>query len=245
MTAPAFVTQHRPQRRTGASRAPLRRVTAALAVLTGVAVPAGAAAAAPDDPSQGGLWYVDAMQLDEVHAQATGADVTVAVIDSPVNPDVADLAGTDLTVSDENFCQPGAPVTGTDDRASHGTNMAARIVGTGAGIADQPGIRGVAPDARVLYYTVGAEGETCEGTLFTEAVGRAIDDGADVISMSTAVGFRPALAEALAEAQRAGVVLVAAVANEGTLTPDDWPTYANGVVTVEAGDVTATVQPPA
>ena len=67
-----------------------------------LALPAGAAT---DDPTQGGLWYYNVPGLAQVHASGvTGAGITVAVIDGPINPAAPDLVGANLITTEDSYC---------------------------------------------------------------------------------------------------------------------------------------------
>ncbi|MBO1752402.1 S8 family serine peptidase [Actinotalea sp. BY-33] len=217
------------------------------AVAVAATRPAAPPASQAADSAADSLWYVDAAGLDEAHATATGQGITVAVIDSPINPDVPELVGTDLTVHEPSFCADPASPTGhapavaTDDSALHGTSMASLVVGTGTGADGQPGVRGVAPGATVLYYArgLGDDDEDCtaEGSSSMEAaISQALDDGAQIISLSSSGSTTNAVFDQIARAHREGAIVVVSRPNTATST---WPhdlTNANGAVTVETAD---------
>lgn len=124
---------------------------------------AGAAQAttlASDDRTHG-LWYADGLRFDELQAQgATGAGVKIAVIDSALNLDVAELAGANITVKGSYCAFPdtGTPVAAVSDevaRAGHGTSVVAMLVGNGTSADGGPGTRGIVPDAEVWFYAAG------------------------------------------------------------------------------------------
>jgi subtilisin family serine protease len=205
------------------------------------ALPAGAATD-PDD----GLWYVRDSHLDEIHRTSRGEGITVAVLDSQINPAFADLVEADLEVHEPAYCAaeeggPALPATSTGPEADHATGIAAMLVGTGAGIDGQPGIPGVAPDITLRHYTIGIGAEfefrTCgpvsdatwEGDRGGAALTQAIADGADIISFSEGGGSLDT--EALVAAHRAGVVIVAAAGNDATHGVD-YPAAFNSVVSV-------------
>ena len=119
------------------------------------------------------------------------------------------------------------------DCNSHGTHTASTAAGMGVlsdgstyagpynasiyGTTDFKIGPGVAPQASLYIYRVfGCEGST---DVVTEAINRAVTDGADVISMSLGSDFGSANtpdAVAASNAARAGVVVVASSGNEGT-----------------------------
>ncbi|WP_284501862.1 S8 family serine peptidase [Actinotalea sp. C106] len=202
-----------------------------------------------------GLWYVDAAGLDEAHRVSTGEGVTVAVVDTPINPDVADLIGADLHVHEPAFCRDVNvdgqydPARSTAAEAEHGTQMASIVVGTGAGADGQPGIAGVAPGATVRHYVArtGLQGGFCATTEGTPSAGpalrQAIDDGAQIISLSTGGAMHTDEIAQIARALREGVIVVSSRPN------DPIPTYprdleeSNGVITVESAAYDGSLAP--
>src|SRR5246127_1509573 len=115
------------------------------------AAPAPDAAAASADSIQAReQWVLSMLNAQEAWSVTRGAGVTVAVIDSGVNPHVSDLSGSVIT---------GPNYTGVTTRPSssdwgvHGTWMASLIAGHGhdGGLS---GVTGVAPKAHVLSIRV-------------------------------------------------------------------------------------------
>jgi len=121
-------------------------VTVAAFALATAAVPSANAA---DDPNQGGLWYFTVPGIEAAQQRANGTGITVAVIDGLLNPAAPDLVGTTVTSYPESFCAnaDGTRIPGTSsaENAVHATHMVSLIVGTGAGVSGQPGVRGIAP----------------------------------------------------------------------------------------------------
>jgi len=216
--------------------------------LTVVMAGGAASATTVDDPTQGGFWYMSVTGVEQVHASGiTGEGITIAVLDGPINPDLPELVGTNLVVQEDSFCdQDGDGVVesalATDGRAMHASNMAAVILGTGAPMNGQPGVRGVAPGATVRHYAIeydwAARHTLCETNgraAVLTAVEQAMEDGADIISMSFAgTGWGGADADAVvARAVREGVILLGASNHDGGKyvgTPGDF----NGAVGIEA-----------
>jgi hypothetical protein len=204
---------------------PRRAVAAAgAAALAGLAVTAGAAPARADIVRDKQQWVLDAINVAAAWPVTQGAGVTVAVIDSGVDADVPDLAGSvragpDLT---EVHTSPGNP-----DWGMHGTWMASLIAGHGHD-GGGSGIIGVAPAARILSIRVitdksdpgyaayqhqpPAQGQQELATGINDAVAA----HASVISMSLGYGapsreVRLALQNAFAH----NVVVVASSGNSG------------------------------
>ncbi|WP_149203955.1 S8 family peptidase [Actinotalea subterranea] len=204
--------------------------------------------AAVVDPSAEGLWYYTAPGLEGIHRSVTGEGITVAVIDGPVNVQAPSLVGTDLVTQPRSGCdeEDGSKGAGggvsTDVRAEHATGMISLIIGNGAGADGQPGVLGVAPGARVLHFSRydedGCYGPNDSFTGFADAVDDAIAAGADIISNSWSREYGVGTDienEALARAQREGVIVVAASPHDGS-DALQWPASANGVIAVESAD---------
>ncbi|MFI7276324.1 S8 family peptidase [Streptomyces sp. NPDC049879] len=140
-----------------------------------------------------------------------GTGVTVAVLDtgiSTTHPDVADHV-----VAAENF----SDAEDAEDRDGHGTHVASTATGTGA-MSDGT-YTGVAPGADLINgkvlddYGSGWESDIVEGMQW------AVDEGADIVSMSLGGTATPEL-DLLEEAvdtlsAESGVLFVIAAGNEG------------------------------
>lgn len=227
-------------------------MTAALAVAFVGMTPGPALA----DDSQ---WYIDAYQIQQFHDQGIdGTGVTIAVIDGGINPNVMNLQGADINIKEPSYCVPfdgtDRPVASTDyEYASHGTNVVSMIVGNGTS-ENGPGPIGIAPKATINYYgnnfgdhtscdpnvmldyRPDVEGSTRDViAMFIDAV----DDGADIISVSATMNFPEP--DMIAYALRHNVIVVAGVANadimrssERNFTLDGMIVGANGVLGVDA-----------
>ncbi|MDQ1204762.1 subtilisin family serine protease [Microbacterium sp. SORGH_AS 862] len=155
----------------------------------GAAAPSSAAVA--DD----GQWWYQAYGVADVHAEGwTGEGVKIAVVDTQINPDLPDFAGTALTVADGSACVGASPSTSEATAgAQHGSTVTAMLIGNGTGVA---GTKGIVPDASVTFYGVGATAdcdplpEVAESKLtpIVWMIKRAIDDGADIVSVSMVEG---------------------------------------------------------
>ncbi|MEO3875941.1 S8 family serine peptidase [Nonomuraea sp. B12E4] len=192
----------------------VRTLAAALLVL------AGPAADPVRDQQQ---WVLDALNVEQAWNLTKGAGITVAVVDSAVDGQVKELRGR---------------VTGGPDMTSgvttqavapgrHGTAMAGLIAGSGV----DDGFVGVAPESRILSLPLVVDGEpqtagpppqaerpAAESPL-ARALRYAANHGAQVISMSIgSYGPLRAEREAVSYALGKGVVLVAAVGNDGQTT---------------------------
>ncbi|MBL1069228.1 S8 family serine peptidase, partial [Streptomyces sp. 7-21] len=125
------------------------------------------------------------------------------------------------------------------DVSGHGTIMAALIAGTGA----DNGVQGLAPGVDILpirTHETEASGFDVEGT-FADAVQYAVDEGADIISVSN--GIQPTgyaqdeVTAALEEAARQDVLVFAATGNDAeNSNMEMFPSNQDGVVGVGAVD---------
>jgi type VII secretion-associated serine protease mycosin len=176
-----------------------------------------------------------------------GRGVTVAVLDSGVDPRHRDLAGSVITGRDFTA---GANPAGVPPRRLHGTYMASLIAGHGHGPGRRDGVIGVAPEAKILSVRVILEDEEPGFRAFNSeqryervvarGIRYAVDRGADVINMSISKD-QPTRAEraAIRYAISKGVVLVAAAGNEGAgrrNAPYSYPASFPGVISVAAAD---------
>ncbi|MFF2410821.1 S8 family serine peptidase [Streptomyces sp. NPDC058092] len=171
-------------------------------------------------------WSRQRLELDRLHQHSTGAGVTVALIDTGVAPGAAGLSG-----------RVTARGTAGDDCVGHGTFLAGLIAGTGG---DSPRMAGVAPGARILALRgTDRRGQASPG-LVVEALREATAARAEVIAVAVALPRRDtALTRAVAEARRAGAVVVAAATPDPPRSGTDeipsrtyWPAGEPGVLSV-------------
>jgi type VII secretion-associated serine protease mycosin len=169
-------------------------------------------------------WEFDMLDTWPAWQQTEGAGVTVAVLDSGVNPNVSDLSGSVISGPDLTGLStpPGNPNWGV-----HGTWMASIIAGHGhEGGLD--GVLGVAPDAKILsirvipektdpeYHKYETEPEQLIQKSLATGILDAVKDGAKVISMSLGYTAPSAIVRSAVEyAFSHGVVLVASAGNSG------------------------------
>ncbi|MEV4435178.1 type VII secretion-associated serine protease mycosin [Streptomyces sp. NPDC049585] len=181
-------------------------------------------------------WYLDSMRADEMWKISTGAGVTVAVVDTGVEPSLPDLQGQVL---------PGRDFSGIegDDRADydgHGTGMALLIAGTGKGGGGQ-GTFGLAPGAKILPLKVAGltapRTHLLPGTTISNAVRYAADSDAKIINISMGAPSANSPEEkAIEYALAKGKLVLAAAGNDGDKDYNgvEFPAGYPGVVGVAA-----------
>ncbi|WP_369266042.1 S8 family serine peptidase [Streptomyces harbinensis] len=210
---------------------PTRRSLVTTLALTAALTTAPATTAQAADTPQH-PWYFDTYRIDEVWEHTTGEGITVAVIDSGVDPTLPELQGQVLDGTDLTRSPEGAHV----DTDGHGTDMAALIAGTGEG----SGIQGLAPGVEILPVRVGGI-DLDEADTWAAGIEYAVDHGAQIINMSlgrTDSGVaQAAMAGAVATAARHDVLIFAATGNNGDGgNAADYPAVHKGVIGVTAVD---------
>jgi hypothetical protein len=220
-----------PVSRTGLPARTMRRVYRCLAMMaaavSAITLPLAAAGpASADQVRQKQQWVLGALDVYPAWRVSQGRGVTVAVIDSGVDPTVSDLAG--RVTSGPDLTSAGTPFS-NPNWGMHGTWMASLIAGHGHGRAGADGILGVAPQARVLsirvitdrtdpgYATYQAEPPSRGQLELARAIKFAVSRHVAVISMS--LGYNaPSLPvrAALQYALNHNVVVVASSGNSGT-----------------------------
>ncbi|MER6844233.1 S8 family serine peptidase [Streptomyces platensis] len=208
------------------------------AMMTG-ALFLGSAPTASADQIRDGQWPLKSFDAESVWQLSTGKGVTVAVIDDPVNGDHPDLKGNVLPGKD---LDQGGPAN-QEDQDNHGTSMASIIAGHGHGAGNSEGVKGLAPEAKILPVGITPEDEISAPSSggLAKAVNYAVSQGASVINMS----FGQAVLseddkQALRNAINKNVFLVVATGNDGMGKLDQLTSYP-GVVAVGAVDKTGKV----
>ena len=135
-----------------------RRAQAGVSPAAGLVLAFLATASSPAlaDSVRSQEWWLRALHVTDAWRSTKGAGVTVAVLDTGVDPKQADLTGSVITGPDYTHSGriPGGPYWGV-----HGTAMASIIAGHGHGTGDALGIVGVAPEAKILSVRVTLESD--------------------------------------------------------------------------------------
>ncbi|HXM54194.1 MAG TPA: S8 family serine peptidase, partial [Candidatus Dormibacteraeota bacterium] len=199
-------------------------------------------------------WALGALQASDAWGASTGQGGTVAVLDTGVDPNHADLSGQVTTGPDlvGGDARPGDPFWGV-----HGTAMASAVAGHGHGAGGRDGVMGVAPGAKILSIRVvwddndpirrmtasqRAAAGARTGNSVADGIRYAVDHDAQVINMS--LGEATDSSGRMAETDTAvryaiahGVVLVASAGNGAeTSNETEFPAAYPGVIAVAAID---------
>ncbi|MGP1497734.1 MAG: S8 family peptidase [Schaalia odontolytica] len=164
--------------------------------------------------------YYGYYRLDSLHSQGyTGEGTIIAMIDGHVNTNVPELEG--AHIENKSPCA----VSSKADNLDHGTAVAQILVSPQFGIA---------PKATLYTYDLAFEdeeaGANCAMPGWNGAgvadtpllIEQAINDGADIISISSNYPYRSLdLRWAMARAVAEGVIVVASMGNDSTEDPDD------------------------
>lgn len=188
----------------------------------------------PDpEPSQVTPWGIT--QIKAHLASNTGADITVAVVDTGIDADHPDLKSNIL--GGVNFVPTGRKVDPNrwNDDNGHGTHVA----GTIAAVDNSIGVIGVAPN--VGLYAVKVLDRKGSGYLdwVISGIEWAITQDVDIITMSLSTDSDvQELEDVCIKAENAGIVVVAASGNDGSSV--DYPAAYDSVIAVGATDNTDT-----
>ncbi len=174
--------------------------------------------------------YLSPLRLDRAWDYGKGAGVTVAVVDTGTDLDHPDLAG--QLVTGRNVLNPAAP---PQDDNGHGTLVSGIVA---AKTNNGRGVVGIAPSAKIMPIKVldstgsGSDADIAVGIDYARA------HHAKVVNLSLGGTFDdPVLADAVAHAIAAGIVVVAAAGNDAAATVG-FPAAYPGVIAVGATDHT-------
>jgi subtilisin family serine protease len=178
----------------------------------------GTAFADTPNPVAAKEWALNYFNVTQVRNQysASGAGVIVAVVDSGVDPNQADLKG--RLVDGVNLVDPNNPTSDFNDSSSvsHGTSVATVIGGYPHkdSSGNYVGMIGLADQAKIMPIRAGT-GSGLTDAAIVAGINYAVDHGAAVINLS--VGGSAAdsqLTAAISSALAHGVVVVVAAGND-------------------------------
>jgi subtilisin family serine protease len=201
------------------SRKTLGRGALLLALLVGVPLVAPAPSAHADQVRERQYWIAD-YGIDQAWSITRGAGVRIAIIDTGIDGSHQDLLGAVVGGTDvSGLGSPnGQTPVGADRR--HGTMVASLAAGRGNNGTD--GVIGSAPEAQLLSVSMSfSGGDVSPDDQIAQAVRWAVDNGADVISLSLTRNTRDwpeSWDRAFSYAAANDVVVIAAAGNRGSGT---------------------------
>lgn len=164
------------------------------------------------------------LRLPEAHALSRGADVRVAVIDSGIDLNHPEIAGS---------------IESSYDALGSGEGPHAHGTGVAGIIAAHQRLTGAAPSARIIAIRAfGAQKSGAESNTFVvlKSLDYAIAHGAQIINMSFAGPRDAAIERGLGIAAGKGMTLIAAAGNAGPKSPPLYPGADRNVIAVTATD---------
>ncbi len=173
------------------------------------------------DPAQ---YALVKLRLPQAHTLASGANVTIAVIDSGIDDRHPEL----VNAIADNFDALGSK----EGPHVHGTGIAGAIV-------SHARLMGSAPEARILgIRAFGTAPNGAESTTFVilKALDYAALHGAQIVNMSFAGPKDPLIERGIGAAAARGIVMVAASGNAGPKSPPLYPAANANVIAVSATD---------
>ena len=167
------------------------------------------------------------MSIAEAHKVATGNSVKIAIIDTGIDDNHAELSGSITDRFDAVGAAPDAPT-------KHGTAMAGVI-------AAKDQITGIAPNVEILSAQAFAPpkgGEIATGTTFAiiKSMDWAYQSGARVFNLSFAGPRDKLLIKALDALADHDTIMIGAAGNAGPGKPPAYPAAHDGVIAVTATD---------
>jgi subtilisin family serine protease len=202
----------------------------------------------PNDPRLGDQWNMRQIQAPEAWDVGTGGgDVTVAVLDSGIDPSHPDLTG--RVVPGRNVRERNAD---TRDDIGHGTHVAGVIGALGN---NGVGVAGLSWGVRLMPIKITDRFGDASILGAAEGIRWATDNGARIINLSFGgLDDSQTVRLAVRDARSRGVILVAAAGNCGevssyqsegcdSLNPPIFPAALDEVIAVGALDATGQLAP--
>lgn len=174
---------------------------------------------------------IHGMNLDKIHDQATGKNISIAIIDTGVDVKHPDLEGQIQIRKD--FVKLKSSDSSTD---IHGTAVAGVIA---AKANNAQGIVGIAPDSRIASLKAcwelksGAMDAVCNSFTLALAINTAIEMKVNVLNLSLTGPHDPLLARLIQKAVNRGIIVIASEADEQN-NRSGFPAQQAGVIGVRS-----------
>ncbi|MCD7910908.1 S8 family peptidase [Bacillus velezensis] len=172
-------------------------------------------------------WGLKAIHVEEAWKKTKGKGIKIAILDTGVNANHPDLAGNIKEVADFTGSKSGA-----EDVQGHGSHCAGII----AGVENQFGIIGVAPEAELYCGKVLGDNGSGSYDSIAKGIEWAIKKEVDIISMSLGSSTKPPelLHKLIRQAYDKNILIIAATGNENSEIC--YPALYDEVIAVSAVD---------
>ncbi len=179
-----------------------------------------------NDPYLGYQWHMEAVGAETAWSMSTGEGVVVAIVDTGVSSGPYDGIGT--LGEGYDFVNRDRDASDDNGHGSHVAGTVAQATDNGAGVA------GLAHDATIMPIKVLGRDGSGSTSGIVAGLNWAVANGADVINMSLgSTAYSAAEAQAIQNAQDAGVFVAAASGNSGAAAVE-YPGAYPGAVAVGA-----------
>ena len=166
----------------------------------------------PNDPNYSKQWHLEEIGVYDLWQQTQGEGITIALLDSGIDPNHPDLKDNILFTQGYDFGEQKAEPY---DDNGHGTAMAGLIV---ASCDNKIGGCGVAPAAKLIPYKINKSGanDFLESDL-AAAIKTAAESSAQILSLSLVLEaeYSQIIQDALSYARSKNKIIVAAAGNSG------------------------------
>jgi len=185
-------------------------------------------AALAEGPERARQWGLDMLGADRIWSSGHACGQTIAVIDSGVNAEHADLLG--VVQPGRDLIRKGPAVT---DRSGHGTEVTGIAA---AAHGNARGISGLAPGVRVLPVAIEDAAGQMHASDLARGIKYAIEHEAAVLNLSLGGPVRsPNVEYWIGQAIEAGIPVVASAGNAyQNDNPTIWPAASPDVIAVGA-----------
>ena len=206
---------------------PATRLTRAFALLIAataagvVVLPASGAVPAYADAVRDRQYWLNELGITSAWDVTRGEGVVIAILDSGVDATHPDLAG--AVIGGTDVSGRGSP-TGTEPLGPQGRTHGTMVASLAAGRGSSPGngVIGAAPAASILSISLAfGAGERSGDDQIAEGIIWAVDNGADIISLSLTrnrIDWPESWDDAFLHAEVNDVVVIAAAGNRGSGT---------------------------
>ncbi len=189
--------------------------------------------ATPNDPYLAQQWAYTTIRARSAWDIVTGTtSITIAVVDTGIDPTHPDLAGKIV---------PGYDYVQNDNDPRDGNGHGTHVAGIAAAVTNNAiGVAGMSWGARIMPLRVLDEMGNGDTAKVASAIGWAHLNGAKIINLSLGGDqSSQTLQEAITRAHNAGILVVAAMGNSGSSTPN-YPAAFSNVMAVGATDINDT-----